>query len=358
MNNDNQLITKANAIIQQTVNYMNVRELKLLSVLLAEYRAAYSKDNLAVATVLTRKEFLNFLDLSISGHNYEVLGNVLETFSQHAYIKWQIPDSPRKAIVPFFKKITFNTTEEGNTNIELFWNEEMIPFIVGLDSNYTQILKRYMTRLQKKPSMTLYELLMSYANMNTPPKIEVEKLREMLNLTAKSYDRFDRFYDRGIAEPIKEINEKTDLFVKPIKCKEGKDGRKVTHIKFIIKRQNLKTKWLDEAPDVKLTSDEYLTLTKEYPNVYFKRAIIELQKRISEGKPVQKNHFKWLKSRIKNLDEEEHNKQERKKLGTSVRKSDRLKREPSFDIDEIQRRAERGDDLEKFFNELEAQEVE
>ena len=71
---DNQLITKSNALIQGTIDSMSVKEVKLMAVLLAEYKKYYDEDNTLTQTMLNRREFLNYLDINKdSGRNYEIL---------------------------------------------------------------------------------------------------------------------------------------------------------------------------------------------------------------------------------------------------------------------------------------------
>ena len=52
---DNQLITKSNQLIQGTITSMDIKELKLATVLLAEYRNSWDKDNLCTQTILNRR---------------------------------------------------------------------------------------------------------------------------------------------------------------------------------------------------------------------------------------------------------------------------------------------------------------
>ena len=107
---DNKLITKSNALIQGTINNMTVKEVKLMAVLLAEYKKFYDKDNTLTQTILNRREFLNYLDVSVdSGRNYEILNNVLENFQQQAYCRWVNQEKKTNNITPYFKNIEYNT---------------------------------------------------------------------------------------------------------------------------------------------------------------------------------------------------------------------------------------------------------
>ena len=89
--------------------------------------------------------------------------------------------------------------------------------VVGLDSNFTKIFKKNILSLQSKKAITLYELLKSYAGRTFPPTISIEDLKEKLDMKSSSYNIFKDFYKRGISDPLKEINENTDIFVTVVK---------------------------------------------------------------------------------------------------------------------------------------------
>lgn len=289
---DNQLITKSNALIQGTINNMTVKEVKLMAVLLAEYKKYYDKDSSLTQTILNRREFLNYLDVSIdSGRNYEILNNVLETFQQQAYCRWVNQEKKTNNITPYFKNIEYNTQEEqGNNNIVFTWNEYITPMVVGLDANFTKIFKKNILALQSKKAITLYELLKSYAGRTFPPTITIEELREKLDMKSSSYNAFKYFYKRGIADPIKEINENTDIFVSVTKNKDSKDKRRVISLTFKIKDQSEKKVWWDEYPNIKLTEEEYRTVTNWSNCKFYVRQLHDV---LSSGKIIR-NHFKQL----------------------------------------------------------------
>ena len=298
---DNQLITKSNQLIQDTINTMSAKEVKLMAVLLAEYRSAWDKDNLCTQTILNRREFLNYLDVNTGGSSYEYLNTVLDKFATNAYCQWQDPTTKRSNITFYFKNISYNTTNNGNTDIIFTWNEEMTPFIVGLDKNFTKIFKHNILSLQGKKSMTLYELLKSYSGRKYPPTLTIDELKEKLDMQGKAYDRFDNFYMRGIEEPLKEINENTDISVSVVKNKDKSDKRKIVSLTFKIKNQAEKKVWWEyDFPKVKLTEEEFSEVKNWIYPVHHKELLAELEKKIDEIGNVKGGHYKWLKSRYEN----------------------------------------------------------
>ncbi len=128
----------------------------------------------------------------------------------------------------------------------------------------------------------------------------VSDLRLRLGMTSKSYDRFCDFYKRGIAEPIKEINNNTEICVRAVKKHSPKDKRIIESITFKIRNQAEKKVWWEyDYPKVKLTDDEYREVSKWVYPVHHKQLVKELQEKLDEGVDIR-NHYKWLNGRYKN----------------------------------------------------------
>lgn len=299
---NNQLITKSNQLIQGTITRMDIKELKLATVLLAEYRNAWDKDNLCTQTILNRREFLNYLDINDSGMNYERLNNTLKHFQEKAVCEWVNTSKGTHNITPYFKNIEYNSIEEnGNTDIIFTWNEYITPMVVDLDKNFTKLFKRIVLSLNSKKSMILYELLKSYADRKYPPTLTIDELKEKLDMQEKSYSRFERFYKRGIEEPLKEINENTDIRVLVVKNRDKSDKRKIVSLTFKIKSQAEKKVWWEyDFPKVKLTEEEFSEVKNWIYPVHHKELLTELEKKIDEIGNVKGGHYKWLKSRYEN----------------------------------------------------------
>ena len=148
-----------------------------------------------------------------------------------------------------------------------------------------------------------------YANKVKPTTISVADLRMKLRMTSKSYDRFERFYDRGIKKSLEEINKHTEITVEATKNPSKRDKRVIESITFKIQNSDKKYTWDDSMkrfPDVKLTRAEYdeIKQWKTYPD--WKKCCEDLQKYLLDsGK--RPNHYKWLVGHHREL-EEKHQK--------------------------------------------------
>ena len=85
--------------------------------------------------------------------------------------------------------------------------------------------------LNSKHALHLYEVCFDFRGVETTPKMSYETFRELMGLEETEYPRFNDLNRRIILDPIKEINNKTDLFLTPhIK----RNGRKIESIQFSV----------------------------------------------------------------------------------------------------------------------------
>ena len=117
---------------------------------------------------------------------------------------------------------------------------------------YAKIKLLIQNKFQSKHALALYELCLDYIGVGETPYIEIKKFRELMGIQETEYPDFKRLSTRVIKEPIEEINEVSDIFVKVV---YKKDGRTVLYIKFLIQK-------MDEKGDI----DEEIDLLKP-PNI-------------------------------------------------------------------------------------------
>lgn len=132
---------------------------------------------------------------------------------------------------------------DGEGTVTLQLSNEIKEFVVELDKLFTRYQYRNVLYIKSYYALRLYELIICEDGEKNSVKdtqyrlgkrsvtFKVEKLREWLGCEDKLI-QFGHFKTKAIENPIKEINEKTDIYVEPI---YHKWGRKVTSIEFVIK---------------------------------------------------------------------------------------------------------------------------
>jgi len=110
-------------------------------------------------------------------------------------------------------------------------NPQIVPYISGLTGNFTT------NNLLEANSISygatrLREVCSSWANAGYA-YYSVDEWRALLGATSPSYDVMSQFRRRILNPAVKEVNENTNLQVESVEIKQG---RKVTHIKMMIKQ--------------------------------------------------------------------------------------------------------------------------
>lgn len=113
----------------------------------------------------------------------------------------------------------------GSGQVELAFTQDIIPFITRLEENFTKYGLEKVAQLTSVHAIRLYEMCVQRVNMKYPPAIEIEALKESLNLK-EEYQRTDSFKRSVLDVAIKQINKFTDL---KVEYRQKKTGRVITH---------------------------------------------------------------------------------------------------------------------------------
>ncbi|MEM1486447.1 replication initiation protein (plasmid) [Oscillospiraceae bacterium PP1C4] len=138
---------------------------------------------------------------------------------------------------------------DGNGTLTFMLSEQIKPFVVGLEAYFTQYQLRNILAMNSYYAIRLYELIKCEENKTRNEKIyhefTITYLRSYFSCEEK-YDRISQFKKKVVEAAIKEINEKSDLFINVVEYITT--GRATTSIRFYA-IANLKN-------TIKLTSGE------------------------------------------------------------------------------------------------------
>ena len=110
----------------------------------------------------------------------------------------------------------------GHDDLPIKIDKFLMPFLIEIKKNFTQISLEEAVRLRSKYGFRLFEIILSYAHRR---KAEVlyEDLRNMLGIEDKLYQRFTNFRKRVLDVAVRDIEENTTLrFSVNINKKRGK----------------------------------------------------------------------------------------------------------------------------------------
>ena len=124
---------------------------------------------------------------------------------------------------------------EGSGYIEVSFHAKLKPYLLGLQSYFTQYELEKVVNFRSGYSMRLFELLKK-EQFKADGKgyfrrsFEYEELRGLLGIDKKEYEFFKDFRVRVVDSSVKEINANPDIQITQVDY--PKTGRKVSHIVF------------------------------------------------------------------------------------------------------------------------------
>ena len=115
---------------------------------------------------------------------------------------------------------------EGEGRVELRFTKDMLPYLTGLQREFTRYALSDVAKMTSAHAIRLYELLVQWPDGHR--EVSVDDLRRWLQLE----DRYPLMAElrRCVIEPaVAQINEHSPL---TLICSQRKTGRKVTHLMF------------------------------------------------------------------------------------------------------------------------------
>lgn len=160
----------------------------------------------------------------------------------------------RKAVRKLMKRVL--TIDRKEQNIDLHWieaaaygekgyvkiciNQVLKPYLLNLKAHFTKYYIGYVVHLRSTYSIRIYELLKRFENLGEV-FFEVDRLKHTLGVDQDEYKLYGHFKNKVVLVAQKELHEKTDI---TFAFEETKTGKKITGIRFVIKKNDPKQKFL------------------------------------------------------------------------------------------------------------------
>lgn len=131
------------------------------------------------------------------------------------------------------RKVTFITEQVyfyGEGRFQVILHEKLMPLVSDIKGKFTKYKLEFIAKFTSFHAIRLYEIL-SQRRKYGFREIELETLKDWLQVADKYGNRWDNFKAKLLEPAIAEINEKSDLFVS---YETIKKGRKITGLKFLI----------------------------------------------------------------------------------------------------------------------------
>ena len=116
--------------------------------------------------------------------------------------------------------------------IHCSFDNDLKPYLLSLGGQFTLLGLENFLRMKSRYGMLLYMIAKSWEAKGYFD-ITVEDFKELLSVKTKAYDRYNNLKNKVLDAACNEINKLTSM---NITYEEIKDGRKVTKLKFLIRR--------------------------------------------------------------------------------------------------------------------------
>ncbi len=160
----------------------------------------------------------------------------------------------RKAVRKLMKRII--TVDRKEQNIDLHWleaaaygekgfvkiciNQVLKPYLLNLKTQFTKYNISYIVHLRSTYSIRIYELLKRFEYLGEAT-FSLDKLKYTLGVDPDEYKLYGHFKSKVILVAQKELLKKTDI---AFTFEETKSGKKISEIRFIIKKNDPEQKYL------------------------------------------------------------------------------------------------------------------
>jgi len=216
-------IVKSNDLIQKSRFQLSLQEQKIILFLISRIKPT---DDDFIYQDFSTSEFCKICGVdSDNGKNYKNVKDTIKALADKSL--WLMLDNGTETLVRWINK-AWISKKSGIIKVRL--DDDMKPYLLQLQSRFTQYELLYTLAMRSQYSIRLYELLKSYEYTKKPIRFEIEELKRLLS--AGNYTRYPDFKRFVIDIAMREINDLSDLtFTYEI----IKTGRKFGKIEFFVK---------------------------------------------------------------------------------------------------------------------------
>lgn len=188
---------------------------------------------------LSKKDLFHFMGTG-SGDKYTRFRDHLRKLQSQVLLIPLKESQKFMSIVPI-PTVVFSTKKTDN-QIKIVFNSEIMPYLVGLRSNFTQFEIGQLLNIRKKYSLIIFQLAMTHYKLKKTDdpnqivsfKIALDELRDITD-TKNELLLSSNFELRVLKDSINEINNAMTDFL--ITYEKLKDARRIVAIRFLMRER-------------------------------------------------------------------------------------------------------------------------
>lgn len=243
----NYLVTKSNYFIMNSSYDLSLEEQKLILTLASMVQP---QDEEFKPYIFKISDFMNLLEVE-NQSKYTEIPKITKELMKKVF---EIEEGDTIIQTAWLSSATY---KKGTGIVQLEFSPKLKPYMLKLNSMFTQYRLANILSMKSKYSPRIYEILKcNEFKMQGYIEIEIEELRKLLK-TESVYPRYNDFKRKIIEQTQKELKKLSDI---RFDFEEIKTGRKVTSLRFYIKSNKVKPKEFDEISATKAEEDNEIPL--------------------------------------------------------------------------------------------------
>ena len=242
-----QLVIKANALVQKTKYALTAQEQKIILYIISKVKPL---DTEFTTVSIDIKNLCDICGIEYNSKNYINFFSSIKSLADKSF--WLEKGSKKQVLFRWFQKVEI---DEKTLIANITLNDELKPYLLHLSGNTTRYTLKTILAMRSKYGIRIYELCKSHAYKGRF-EIDLDKLKEMLEIK-DTYDNYKNFRIRVLEPAIEEINAFSELIVqfKPIRT-----VRTITALAFEISHKTpLELLEIDRNIDIELSKGNSFT---------------------------------------------------------------------------------------------------
>lgn len=215
-------VVKSNEIIQKSRFSMTVQQQKIMLFFISKIRPDDEPRHLYTISIRDYCAVAN-IDTN-AGKNHADIKKSLKDIADKSM--WLVKPNGKEVLLRWLDRLEIDA---GGT-LTVRFHEDMFPYLLDLRERYTQYSLEYVLPMRSKYGIRLYELMRSYANMDSAVRMSIEELKQRMD--CDKYARFPDFRRFALEPALEDINLNSDIHVNYTLKKSG--GRAYSDIVFHI----------------------------------------------------------------------------------------------------------------------------
>ena len=229
---DGAIVQKRNVLNELRSNNMTLQELRFFSIYLSKINP-WDKSTRVVRISLN--DFRRIMGLG-SGTNITHFKYTVRHILQQIV---EVPNESGSGYTAFqlFKRAKLEKDEQDEWYVEFDAHDDALPLMFDFKNRYFKYELWNALRLKSPNQVRMYEILKQYEGLGKR-ELTVAELRELLGISVKEYDRWERFRVRVLDSCQQALKETTDICYTYERGKAGRGGKWLSVVFYIKKNED------------------------------------------------------------------------------------------------------------------------